>query len=527
RIARGPLPVGEAVEIAEQVAAGLARAHGRGIVHRDVKPANVIVAPDGRVKIVDFGIAKLSDQSRLTRAGTTVGTAGYMSPEQLHGEEPDPRTDVWSLGVVIYEMVTGHSPFEADSETETVKAILRRAPRPMGGLRPGVPPALERIVERALAKRLEDRTGSMDAMSAELRRLAADLATPSRASDPDRTVVEIPAPLPPPPPPETDTREGLHGQTVGPYEILEILGGGGMGVVYKAVDLKLDRPVALKFLSSQRGAAEEHKRRFIREARAASALDHPNICTVYEIDQTPDGALFIAMALCEGETLRDRIARGPLPVGEAVEIAEQVAAGLARAHGRGIVHRDVKPGNVIVAPDGRVKLVDFGIAKLSDQSRLTRAGTTVGTAGYMSPEQLHGEEPDPRTDVWSLGVVIYEMVTGHSPFEAESETEMVKAILRRAQRPMAVFRPGVPPALERIVERALAKRLEDRTASMDAMSAELRSLASGLATPSRASDPDRTVVEIPVPLSPPPPEPDTREGLHGQTVGPYEILEIL
>ncbi|HET9209805.1 MAG TPA: protein kinase, partial [Thermoanaerobaculia bacterium] len=321
----------------------------------------------------------------------------------------------------------------------------------------------------------------------------------------------------------------MIGSTVSHYRILDRLGGGGMGVVYKAVDLKLDRPVALKFLAGQRAASEEHKRRFIREARAASALDHPNICAVYEIDETPDGALFIAMALCEGETLRDRIARGPLPVGEAVEIAEQIAAGLARAHGRGIVHRDVKPATVIVAPDGRVKRVDFGIAKLADQSRLTRAGTTVGTAGYMSPEQLHGEEPDPRTDVWSLGVVIYEMVTGHSPFEAESETETVKAILRRAPRPMASLRPGVPPALERIVERALAKRLEDRTGSMDAMSAELRNLAAGLGTPSRASDPDRTVVEIPRPLPPPPPLPalDTREGLHGQTVGPYEILEIL
>ncbi|HEY4563863.1 MAG TPA: serine/threonine-protein kinase, partial [Thermoanaerobaculia bacterium] len=209
----------------------------------------------------------------------------------------------------------------------------------------------------------------------------------------------------------------MIGSTVSHYRILDRLGGGGMGVVYRAIDLKLDRPVALKFLSSQRGAAEEHKRRFIREARAASALDHPNICTVYEIDQTPDGALFIAMALCEGETLRDRIARGPLPVGEAVEIAEQIAAGLARAHGRGIVHRDVKPANVIVAPDGRVKIVDFGIAKLSDQSRLTRAGTTVGTVDYMAPEQARDSRAaDIRSDIYSLGCTAYHMLSGKPPF---------------------------------------------------------------------------------------------------------------
>ncbi|HEY4572578.1 MAG TPA: serine/threonine-protein kinase, partial [Thermoanaerobaculia bacterium] len=399
RIARGPLPVGEAVEIAEQVAAGLARAHGRGIVHRDVKPGNVIVAPDGRVKLVDFGIAKLSDQSRLTRAGTTVGTAGYMSPEQLHGEEPDPRTDVWSLGVVIYEMVTGHSPFEADSETETVKAILRRAPRPMGSLHPGVPPALERIVERALAKRLEDRTGSMDAMSAELRRLAADLATPSRASDPDRTVVEIPAPLPPPPPPETDTREGLHGQTVGPYEILEILGGGGMGVVYKARDTRLARIVALKFLPPELTRDREAKLRFEQEARAASSLDHPNLCTILEMGEGPDGRLYIAMPCYDGETLRRKIERGPLAVEEAVDIALQIARGLAKAHRNGITHRDIKPANLILTGDGVVKVLDFGLAKLAGSAAISRSGSSAGTPAYMSPEQAKGDEVDPRTDL--------------------------------------------------------------------------------------------------------------------------------
>jgi eukaryotic-like serine/threonine-protein kinase len=479
RIARGPLPVGEAVEIAEQIAAGLARAHGRGIVHRDVKPANVIVAPDGRVKIVDFGIAKLSDQSRLTRAGTTVGTAGYMSPEQLHGEEPDPRTDVWSLGVVIYEMVTGHSPFEAESETETVKAILRRAPRPMVNLRPGVPPALERIVERALAKRLEDRTGSMDAMSAELRRLAADLATPSRASDPDRTVVEIPGPLPPPPLPEPDTRERLHGQTVGPYEILEILGGGGMGVVYKARDTRLARIVALKFLPPELTRDREAKLRFEQEARAASSLDHPNLCTILEMGEAADGRLYIAMPCYDGETLRRRLERGPLPVEEAVDVALQIARGLAKAHRNGITHRDIKPANLILTSDGVVKVLDFGLAKLAGSAAISRTGSSAGTPAYMSPEQAKGDDVDPRTDLWSLGVVLYEMLTGRRPFRGEREQAVIYSILHEKAQPVRELRPETPPELARIVERLMAKAPEDRYPSTDEAIADLRTLQGG------------------------------------------------
>ena len=187
----------------------------------------------------------------------------------------------------------------------------------------------------------------------------------------------------------------MIGSTVSRYRVLERLGGGGAGVVYKAEDTKLERLVALKFLSAYRSAHEADKRRFLREARASSALDHPNICTVYEIDETEDGRLFIAMAFCEGETLKRKIERGPLPLAEAVRLAAQIADGLAAAHAKGIVHRDVKPANVIVAPGGRVKIVDFGIAKLSDQSRLTRDGTAVGTAGYMAPEQIRGEPSTP------------------------------------------------------------------------------------------------------------------------------------
>src|SRR5262245_31341569 len=269
-----------------------------------------------------------------------------------------------------------------------------------------------------------------------------------------------------------------------------------MGVVYKALDLRLDRLVALKFLAAQRGAPEEQKRRFIREAKAASSLDHPNICTIFEIGETEDGALFIAMALYKGETLRERLERGALPLDEAIEIAGQIAAGLARAHEQGIVHRDVKPANVILTADGQVKLLDFGVAKLADQSRLTRAGMAMGTTAYISPEQFFGEAAGPSADIWSLGVMLYQLVTGRLPFEAAAEKEMARAIVEQEPRPLAALRAGLPPALQRIVTRALAKRPADRYARMEALRSDLVSLAAELGSPA-AADEDRTLLEVP------------------------------
>jgi serine/threonine protein kinase/Tol biopolymer transport system component len=476
RIERGPLPVAEAVAIAGQIAAGLACAHERGIVHRDVKPANVIVAPDGRVKIVDFGIAKLADQSRITRAGAAVGTAAYMSPEQFHGEDADPRTDVWSLGVVIYEMVTGRPPFAGDSETEMARAILGRSPRPMASLRPGVPRALEGLVRHALAKRPEDRLESMETMRAGLRDLAAALSAPS-FSDDDRTLVDLPtAPSLPLGTGPLETA-GPPGDRVGPYEILEILGGGGMGVVYKARHIRLARVVALKFLPPELTRDPQAKERFEQEARAASSLDHPNLCTILELGETPDGRLYLAMPCYDGETLRRRIERGPLPVPEAADIALQIARGLSKAHRSGLVHRDIKPANVIVTTDGVVKILDFGLAKLAGAAAISQTGSSAGTPAYMSPEQARGEEVDPRTDLWSLGVVLYEMLAGRRPFRGEREQAVVYAILNERAQPLRELRPETPPELARLVERLMAKDPADRYASVEEPLAELRAFA--------------------------------------------------
>ena len=228
----------------------------------------------------------------------------------------------------------------------------------------------------------------------------------------------------------------MLGSTVSHYRIIERLGGGGKGVVYKAQDLRLQRFVALKFLSmaaAPSGEPDEEVQRFLREARAASANEHPNLCTVYEIDESDDGQLFIAMAFCEGETLKAKLERGPLELELAVDLAVQIAAGLGKAHERGIVHRDVKPANIIVTPEGQAKIVDFGIAHLTGQTRLTRAGSKVGTAAYMSPEQLRSAPADPRMDLWAIGIALYEMVTGRPPFRGEDRV-LLYSILNRHQR---------------------------------------------------------------------------------------------
>jgi TolB-like protein/Flp pilus assembly protein TadD/predicted Ser/Thr protein kinase len=269
----------------------------------------------------------------------------------------------------------------------------------------------------------------------------------------------------------------MIGKTISHYRIIEKLGEGGMGVIYKAEDTKLRRPVALKFLPPELTRDPEAKERFIQEAQAASALDHPNICNIHEIDETPEGQLFICMAYYEGETLKETIKRGPVEARETVRIAMQIGQGLAKAHSHGIVHRDIKPANIVVTDEGVVKILDFGLAKLAGQIRLTKVSSTLGTVAYMSPEQAGGKEIDRRTDIWSLGVILYEMLTGRLPFKGEYEQAIMYSILNEAPVPLAPVRPDMPKDFERILDRALAKAPENRYQHVNEMVADLESCA--------------------------------------------------
>jgi eukaryotic-like serine/threonine-protein kinase len=247
------------------------------------------------------------------------------------------------------------------------------------------------------------------------------------------------------------------------YRIVGRIGGGGMGVVYKALDTRLERPVALKFLSRRLVGDERAKQRFLHEARAASAIDHPNICTIYEIEETPEGELVLVMAFYEGQTVSERLkARGALPFDEALDLTRQLLNGLARAHEAGIVHRDIKPGNLMVTRFGELKILDFGLAKLTGALDLTQPGMVHGTAAYMSPEQAQGHTADHRADIWAAGVVLYEMLSGRAPFAGDNPAAVLYTVVHEEPPPVCDGRDDLPASLDEVLRAALQKLPEQR-----------------------------------------------------------------
>lgn len=268
----------------------------------------------------------------------------------------------------------------------------------------------------------------------------------------------------------------MIGQIISHYKILEKLGQGGMGVVYKAHDTKLDRTVALKFLPAHVGFDENEKKRFINEAKAASVLDHNNICNIHSIEETDEGNIFIVMASYEGLTLKERIEQGLLPLTDAIEYAIQIASGLQKAHTKGIIHRDLKPANIFITNDDHIKIIDFGLAKVTHQNMLTKSGSTLGTVPYMSPEQAQCLQVDHRTDIWSMGVIVYEMITGQHPFKSDYETALVYSIINVDPEPITAVRSNVPMELERIVLKALQKDRNLRYQSVEEMIVDLNAV---------------------------------------------------
>lgn len=287
----------------------------------------------------------------------------------------------------------------------------------------------------------------------------------------------------------------MIGQTISHYKIVSELGRGGMGIVYKAEDTKLKRTIAIKFLTPQALGDQEEKARFIREAQAVAALDHPNISTVHEIDEVL-GKTFIVMAYVEGQSLKEKIESGPHKLVEALELAIQIAQGLQEAHEKGVVHRDIKSANVMVNMRGEAKIMDFGLAKLAERTKLTKRGMTVGTVAYMSPEQARGEDVDHRTDIWSLGIVLYEMITGQLPFKGDYEQAVIYSVMNEEPEPMTGLRTGVPIDLERLVNKALAKNPDERYQNVNEIVVDLKRLIKVHESKTQEAASTRTSVEV-------------------------------
>jgi serine/threonine protein kinase len=455
RLKDGPLTVGDVLVLGAQIADGLAYLHQRSIVHNDVKLANIVVAEDG-VRIVDFGLAG-SPFGDVHPGGRPVeGTTAYMSPERLRGEPTDSRSDIWSFGVALFEMLTGQTPFTGTYPEAVWYAIRHQPPPTLRTTVPPVPSGVEAFVKRCLEKEPARRFQHAGEAAVELRALAAQHANSSGI-----VAVGKPAAL---------------GRTVSHYRVIGKLGQGGMGVVYEAADTTLPRKVALKFVSDDFAGDPETLRRLKREAETIALLNHPNICSVHEVSEQ-EGRPFIVMERLDGISLKRLIARRTLRTSEIVNIAMQVTNALEAAHDAGIVHRDIKPENIFVTPTGLVKVLDFGLARRiawdeSGETPLdgsTIVGRPVGTANYMAPERILQLPLDPRSDLFSLGVVIFEMATERLPFAGGTRGETVLNVLDRAPAKLRKLSPRRPASLEAVVGRLLAKEAGRRYQSAAAL----------------------------------------------------------
>jgi eukaryotic-like serine/threonine-protein kinase len=436
----------ESIRFVQTIAEALAHAHERGLVHRDIKPANILIdRQNGRAHVIDFGLAFYRKSALATQG--LVGTPIYMSPEQVRCDTAavDARSDIFSLGVILYEMLAQRLPFSGPTMAELFDQILHREPRPIGSLVDGLDDEVAAICTRALSKSPEDRFATAAELSQALSRYVSRVEQSSRLVD--------------------GPSSSLPSKLLGEYRLIELIGEGGLGDVYRAEHRVMQRLVAIKLLHQHQQSSLDRTHRFLQEIRLVAKLSHPNIVTAFDAGREA-GQIYMVMELVEGESLADRVSRmGPLSAAEAIHVVRQVATALEYAHARKIVHRDIKPGNLMVNTQGIIKVLDFGLAILNDNANKLREGETVGTPHFMAPEQSQGlPSVDGRADLYSLGATLFSILTGRPMFDGEPE-QIALSHQRRDVPNLYEFRPSLDLRVDSIFKRLVAKLPSDRFAS--------------------------------------------------------------
>lgn len=455
------------------LAKALAAVHEQGIIHRDIKPANILLTEDNQVKIADFGIAHLRG-AQLT--GVQPGTPAYRAPEQADNQPVEAAADVYALSAVLFEIFSGEQffPFKGIPQAEWPRELQRRLARRHFETAEPLLADLAGALAQGLAVDPATRI-SLVRLRRELANLLANLPAAAGAG------VELAPPtLPPDSSPGETPREQTPLSRIGPYEVQALIGRGGMGSVYKAYDPRLDRLVALKTITI---VDPSWRARFQREARIAGRLNHPHIVTVYDVGEVKEMA-YIVMELIEGQTLAD-LQPSRLAWPEAINLLLPICRALDYAHEQGIIHRDIKPANILLAADGRVKLTDFGVARLDTTQQLTSAGAVIGTLLYMAPEQLAGQSVDRRADLYALGVILFELIAGQHPFLDKADSRDLNLLSRPRSPDFSRLAELAPLPLQAVVQQAMAEAPADRFATVAGLAEALRVILSQASTPGR------------------------------------------